>query len=378
MGNTLRLLKDLIATPSVNPAFLPAGHRFSGEGNVGELLAAAALKIGLDVESQEVATGRRNVLIRLSPPGRPSRRIWLAPHADTVNGDELSFKPRVSRGRVYGRGACDTKGSLACFFMALRDLAVARKRPNVEITLAVLADEECAQLGSRALAASGLKADLAIVGEPTLNKVVTAHKGNLWVQVETFGKAAHGSRPDLGVNAIRLMAQAVDILEGKYSAGLRSKKHPLLGHATINVGAIQGGSQPNIVPDHCKIQIDRRTLPGETDRAVLSEIRKALDSVKPGVRVSMLRAEECLPMETNPKLELVALLLRAVGQSRPAGARYFCDASILSRAGIPSVVFGPGDIAQAHTSDEWISVDSLEECRRLLGRFLRAVDTLTI
>ena len=133
-------------------------------------------------------------------------------------------------------------------------------------------DEEHAQAGSRALAKSKIKADLAIVGEPTKLRVVTAHKGSLWLELETRGRAAHGATPQFGKNAVHEMARIVDLLETDYAAQLRQRKHPLLGTATVNVGTISGGAQPNIVPDRCKITVDRRTLPGETDAGVQREI----------------------------------------------------------------------------------------------------------
>src|SRR5688572_33032088 len=156
---------------------------------------------------------------------------------------------------------------------SLIELARAGKRPaNPEVILVALVDEESGQGGSRHLARSGFTADLAIVGEPTNLQIVTAHKGDLWLQLETRGKAAHGARPELGRNAVHLMAKIVDLLETEYARQLRRRRHRLLRHATINVGTISGGRQPNIVPDRCTIRIDRRTIPGENDPAVKREI----------------------------------------------------------------------------------------------------------
>ena len=210
------------------------------------------------------------------------------------------------------------------------------------------------------MAASGFKADLAIVGEPTKLQVVTAHKGSLWLQLETRGRAAHGATPQLGKNAVHEMARIVDVLETDYAAQLRRRKHKLLGTATVNVGTICGGTQPNIVPDGCTISIDRRTLPGETEAGVRREIAALLQAKKLAAKISSAKRTPASSLETNPKLPLVRQFLRCAKQAKPAGVDYFCDAAVLSAGGIPSVVFGPGDIAQAHTADEWISLAELE------------------
>ena len=181
-----------------------------------------------------------------------------------------------------------------------------------------LADEEHGQAGSRALVASGLRADLAIVGEPTRLEVVTAHKGTLWLELETRGKSAHGSWPELGRNAVHEMARIVDLLQTAYAAQLRRRRHRLLGCATVSVGAICGGSQANIVPDRCTILIDRRTLPGETEAGVRREFMAVLRRKQLKAAFVKKRLPTCLPLETDPKLPLVARFLRSVG---PAQAR---------------------------------------------------------
>ena len=373
MTKTEQLLRELIALPSVNPAFLPAQDPHAGEQLMAEFLAATAAQAGLDVEFQPVAKGRANVLARLSPRGKVRQRILLAPHMDTINATEQQFTPVNKNGRLFGRGACDTKGSVATMLIALCDLAQTGHRPtDTEITFAGLVDEEHRQAGSRALVASGMRADLAIVGEPTRLEVVTAHKGALWLELETRGKAAHGACPELGKNAVHAMSRIVDLLLTTYAAALRQRRHPLLGSATISIGAICGGTQPNIVPDRCTILLDRRTLPGETEAGVRREFMAALGRQQLKAAFVKRDLPASLPLETNPKLPLVARFLRCAGQRQPVGVRYFCDASVLGHGGIPSVVFGPGDIAQAHTSDEWISVQALERGRGLLRRFLES------
>jgi acetylornithine deacetylase/succinyl-diaminopimelate desuccinylase-like protein len=380
MTRTEKLLAALIALPSVNPAFAPAtgssGRQGSqyGEAKVVDFLATVAAQAGLDMEFQNVLPGRSNFIARLRPSNKIRHTILLAPHLDTVVAEDSQFKPRWKNGRLYGRGASDTKGSVAAMLTALCELAETKSRPcETEIVFAGVIDEENAQAGSRALATSRFKADLAIVGEPTRLQVVTAHKGSLWLQLATHGRAAHGAMPHLGKNAIHEMARIVDILETVYAARLRRRKHKLLGTATVNVGKIAGGTQPNIVPDGCAISVDRRTLPGETAAGVYHEIAALLKSKKLSATISSAQLVPALPMETNDKLPLVQAFLRGTGQKKPAGVDYFCDAAVLSAAGIPSVVFGPGNIAQGHTADEWISLAELERGKNLLLKFLKSL-----
>jgi acetylornithine deacetylase len=368
------LLKELIALPSVNPAFLPANDPNGGEKNVAEFLASVAARSGLDIDLQKVLPNRSNLIVRLAPSAKSKKTILLAPHLDTVGAEASGFNPIRKGARLYGRGACDTKGSVAAMLLALCDLAQSKRRPReTEIVFAGLIDEENAQAGSRALANSGFKADLAIVGEPTRLQIVTAHKGSLWLRLETRGKAAHGARPELGKNAVHAMARIVDALETDYAAQLKKRRHPLLGSGTINVGTIQGGTQPNIVPAHCSITIDRRTLPRETEAGVRREITAFLK--QRGLKSSFAseKIAPCLPMETDFKMPLVQQFLRSAGQRQPVGVHFFCDAAVLAESGIPSVVFGPGDIAQAHTADEWISLASVERAQRMLLRFFETL-----
>jgi acetylornithine deacetylase/succinyl-diaminopimelate desuccinylase-like protein len=375
MTRVEKLLRDLIALPSVNPAFLPAGHPDAGEQQVADYLAAWSAQAGIEVEFQDVAAGRRNVLCRLLPPGAVQHRVLLAPHLDTVPfASEAQRLPLRQGGRLHGRGACDTKGSAAAMLTAMTDLARTGRRPaHTEILFAGLVDEENAQAGSRALAASGLTADLAIVGEPTRLRVVTAHKGDVWVRIGTRGRAAHGSTPHLGRNAIHAMARVVDVIETQYRSQLSRRTHRLLGSPTASVGAIRGGTQANIVPDRCDIEVDRRTLPGETERSVRSELKALLREAGCRATVELLKTVDCPPLETNPRLPLVRDFLGAARQSGGCGAQFFCDAAVLAAGGIPSVVFGPGDVAQAHTSDEWIALSELERAPQVLVQFLRSL-----
>jgi acetylornithine deacetylase/succinyl-diaminopimelate desuccinylase-like protein len=375
MSNVVQLLGELVALPSVNPAFLPGRPEFTGERRVAEFLASTTASAGLDVELRDVTPGRPNLFIQLTPAGRVTKRVVLAPHLDTVGGHEVPgklFTPQLRNGRLHGRGSCDTKGSVATFLSVLSALAKSGRRPaNTEILFVGLMDEEKNQTGSRALVRGGFKADLAIVGEPTRLQVVTTHKGVLWLELETRGKAAHGARPELGKNAVLEMARVVEILQTTYARELRQRQHRILGHPTINVGEIRGGQQANIVPDRCRIKIDRRTLPGETDAVVKRGMLSLLRRHGLSARFVGPPLEPSWPMETDPRHPLVAAFFRSARQGKPAGVHYFSDAGVLAHGGIPSVLFGPGDIAQAHTADEWIAVSQLERAARLLERFLR-------
>jgi acetylornithine deacetylase/succinyl-diaminopimelate desuccinylase-like protein len=374
LADISRLLCDLIALPSVNPAFY-SDPSLSGEQRVADYLSDCARRAGLEVERQAITTDRSNLIVRLSPSGRARRRLFLAPHLDTVGDPNYAkqLKPVISGGRIYGRGACDTKGSVAAYFQALLAVVKSGPRPkNTEFVFIGLADEENMQLGSRHFAQTGGRADLALVGEPTGLNVVTAHKGDVWLQLRTLGKAAHGATPHRGRNAVTEMARIVLALEKDYAGLLAQRKpHPLLGVPTVNVGFISGGRQPNIVPADCVIGIDRRTLPGETEATVRREIQTLLKKQNLHATFDTLRTASCEPLETDPTHPLVAQLTRTAGRKTTLGVHYFTDASPIAAAGTPAVVFGPGDIAQAHTDREWVAVKQLERAASILERFLR-------
>jgi acetylornithine deacetylase/succinyl-diaminopimelate desuccinylase-like protein len=374
MTGLAQLLQDLIALPSVNPAFVEASHPFAGEQRVADHLLDLARQAGLDAELQPVRDGRANLLAKLTPSGKATSRIVLAPHLDTIVADADQLKPRLEKDRIHGRGACDTKGSVTAMFGALLDLAASGARPqHTEIVFAGVIDEENNQLGSRALVKSGFKADLAIVGEPTRCDVVSAHKGNVWLRLETKGRAAHGSTPHLGRNAILEMARVVELLETRYAKQLSRKKHPLLGSPTINVGVVRGGQQPNIVPAHCEILADRRMIPGETEVGIRRELTALFRATGLKVAIGETKGVECPALETDPDQPLVQQFLKSAGRNASLGVNYFCDAAVFGRGGTPAIVFGPGDIAQAHTADEWIAIRQLERAHGVLVKFLRSL-----
>ena len=371
MSQVVKLLRDLIALPSVNNAFLPPGDPHAGEELVADYLKNRARKAGLEIETQATNSGRDNLIVRLKPLGQATHRIILAPHMDTVGGDlDKIFRPTKKGERLHGRGACDTKGSVAVMFHAMEHLAKRHRPANTEIVFIGFVDEECNQTGSRAFSKLKLKANLALVGEPTRCKVVAAHKGDLWLRLSTRGKAAHGARPELGRNAVHTMAKCIDAIETEYAQNLGKRRHPVLGHPTINTGIVRGGSQPNIVPDVCEADLDRRTLPGESFTTISREIGEVLKKRGLKARLTNVKGYTCPAMETDPTLPMVQQLMRTVRQTKPLGVDYYCDAANIATTGVPAIVWGPGDIAQAHTADEWISIRQLERGMDVLTRFL--------
>ena len=367
-----KILCDLVSIPSINPS-LDQDNIGCAEEPVTAYLEDLSQKAGLRTNRQKVIPGRDNLMVYLSPMKKPNQRILLAPHLDVVPASLEAFSPKISKGRLYGRGACDTKASVACFFQAILNLSLSTNRPTqTEIIFVGLVDEEFTQSGSRAFARKGPKGNLAIVGEPTALQVVTAHKGSLWLQLETHGKAAHGSTPEKGENAILRMHHALEILFNEYSVLLSSKNHPLLGSPTLSVGKILGGSQPNVVPNRCTVDLDRRTIPGESIDSVIKELKylfRPLGNRAPKFKVS--RSVPCPPLHTDSSMPNVQMLLRKAGRRKTRGVPYFTDASPLSAGGTPSVVFGPGNIAQAHAENEWVDLDQVERAHSIILNFLK-------
>lgn len=369
-----QLLADLVAIPSVNPAFEARSPNDFGELRAAEFLAGIARKSGLSVDFQAIDAlpGRSNLIVRLPAKSAPTHTILLAPHLDTVSiKEDFQVTPVIQNGRLHGRGACDTKGSVAAMFQALLDVANRTGGlPSTEIVFAGLADEENKQRGSRHLAKSLPPADLAIIGEPTECQCVTAHKGNFWQRITVHGKAAHGAQPQHGVNAIVKMSRLIEALETQYQPLLKSKSHPLLGNPTLNIGKIIGGTQNNIVPDSCSIEVDRRTIPGESLASFHQEIQKIADQTGIEIHWDDSKGVDCPPMETQTSIPMVQKFMQFSETQNPIGVDYFCDAAVIRQNGTPCLVFGPGNIAQAHTRDEWIDLASLHKAHNILSRFL--------
>ena len=370
-----RLLRELVARPSINPTFLEDRPDLTGEERVAEFLEDLARAEGIEVSRQSVLPGRKNLIARLKPVGKTRNTVMLTPHLDVVPAPEKDFRPKIKEGKMYGRGTCDTKGSVAAFFSAFLELAGKANRPReTEILFVGLVDEEFGQAGSRTLAQKGPKGDLAIAGEPTGLQVVTAHKGNLWLQLKTKGKSAHGSTPHHGKNAISEITPILDFLFNDYPKFLESKTHPLLGSPSVSVGKIRGGSQPNVVPDGCIIDLDRRTIPGETEASVKKELTQAFKSR--GISLpefSKSRSVPCLPLDTDPALPFVQSFLKAANRRKPKGVPYFTDASPIATGGTPALVFGPGNIAQAHSTDEWVEIEQVDRAYAIVSKFLNSL-----
>jgi acetylornithine deacetylase len=298
-----------------------------------------------------------------------------------VEGVTDPFTPRIEGGKMWGRGTCDTKGSLAAALIALRRLAADGTPRRHEVTLLCTVDEEYRKRGIMHAVAAGLGAAAAIVGEPTNLRPVVAHKGALRWRLITHGRAAHTSRPENGNNAIYQMVEVIDYLRERIEPVLAGVRHPLLSPPTLTVGRIEGGVGVNIVPERCSIEIDRRSLPTEDLDAILAEIdalMAALMRTRPDVRVEReepFLAEQGLdtPMDAPVVAALQAACRSVLGADAPVapeGVPYGTDATHL--AGIPCVVFGPGDIAQAHTADEWVELAQVDSAAEILHRLSRS------
>jgi acetylornithine deacetylase/succinyl-diaminopimelate desuccinylase family protein len=364
-----RLLGDLVSIPSVNPM----GRALSGpevlETRLSDYLENWFVDKGIPCVRQPVSPGRDNLLVRVDLPG--SRRTLLFDvHQDTVPTDGMTiapFEPRIEGGRMYGRGSCDIKGGMAAMMTAVARLARDRPPGAASVVLACTVDEEFTHTGSSQLARTAHGADLAIVAEPTLLDLVHCHKGALRWKIRTSGVACHSSTPQLGKNAIYRMSQVLASLM-KYADVLgASRPDPIVGPPTLSVGRIEGGQSVNVVPDWCEIEIDRRLIPGETPKGAMDGVRSfvseclgSLDGLEfgdPWVQMPALvpRAEEWI----DPLKEAV----RRVRGTKPdvIGVPYGTDAGPLGASGVPCVVFGPGDIAQAHTRDEWVALDQVDQ-----------------
>ncbi|MCB1210707.1 MAG: M20 family metallopeptidase [Verrucomicrobiales bacterium] len=365
MSPVLSTLADLVRINSVNSSY---------EGGPGEAGVAAYVREffasrRIETWEQVVFPGRNNVIARL--PGRKSgRRLIYEAHMDTVSVKGMTidpFDPVVRDGRMFGRGSVDTKAGLAAMMHALADIHAAGETPPCEVWLAAVVDEEFSFRGVVKLC-EGLIADAAIVAEPTEMRCITASKGCLRWKIRVEGKSAHSAKPHLGTNAIQHMARLILELE-KDTLTLAATAHPLLGPGTCNVGVIHGGVQVNFVPDHCEIEIDRRLLPGETATAVLEHYQELLNQLS--TQFADFRATMEPPMLIDEALETAAdsaiaqtaasCLGRLGRDGTPGGVPFCSDASKLSRAEIPTLIFGPGSIDQAHAAVEWVPTTEVEE-----------------
>jgi len=369
----VQTLASLIRINSVNSAYGGPGER-----EIATWVRAFFEQRNIEVREQEVFPGRPNIIARL--PGRDSsRRVILEAHMDTVTTQGMSippFEPRIEEGKMFGRGSCDTKAGLAAMMHAIASVHDEGIQPPCEIWMAAVVDEEFSYRGVVKLC-EGLTADAALVAEPTDLRAVIASKGVLRWRMVSRGQAAHSGKPHLGVNAINHMARVVLALEEDHRR-LASQIHPLLGPATCNVGIIHGGAQVNFVPDTCAIEIDRRLLPGETATAVLAHYQALLDTLKeqhPTMDILMeppMLTDEALetPADSAPARLASAILAEMGLDPTLCGVPFGSDASKLSRQGIPSLVFGPGSIDQAHAAIEFVDLAQVERAFEFYRRFI--------
>lgn len=349
-----KILRELVALPSVHPEADPGGT-VPGEAAMAAGVADLLRGLGADVAVQQLAPGRPTV-VGVFEPARPARAtVAFAPHLDTVGVRGMTvppFKLTARGGRLYGRGACDTKGPTAALLAAFGKWtrSAAARNGDIRWVMAATAGEEQGSLGAQALVRNGFRADFAVALEPTDLRVVHAAKGILRVWIEVPGKAAHGARPERGVNAVYRALPLLQALKDELAPALAAKRHPVLGGCSLNLGIVQGGGEMNLVPALCRLGLDIRVHPGFPGEAVLRLLRATVARLAPRAQIVLHREG---PSFVTARREPWARALRAAGRGW-AAADWFCDANIFAGHGIPAVAFGPGSIAQAHTKDEFI------------------------
>ncbi len=368
----IQTLGDLIRINSVNPSLAPGG---AGEAEIAAYVGASLDKNGLEVESHEPQPGRVSVVGRLKGRGG-GRSLMLNAHLDTVGVREMPepFSATIREEKMYGRGAYDMKGSLAASMAAARALADAGIALRGDLLVAAVADEEYASLGTVDLI-KRYKFDGAVVTEPTEMEICLAHKGFIWLEVETLGRAAHGSRFDEGIDSNMLMGRflgELEILEQE----LRSREgHSLLGPPSLHAARMTGGTELSVYAARTRLQIERRTIPGETEPQVMSEFERILAKLKaddPSFRGSLRSLFARQPFEVSPSLTVVKALREAASMvlgRTPAyvGQSPWMDSALLSAAGIETVVMGPKG-AGAHADEEWVELKSVVDLAHILAQ----------
>ena len=352
------LVASLVAIDSVNPDLVPGG---AGEAEMAAFVAGWLYNAGLEVEVDEAAPGRPSVIGVARGTGG-GRSLMLNAHMDTVgvDGMERPFEPVVRNGRMYGRGAYDMKAGLAACMLAAERLRTEELAGDVIV--AAVADEEYASIGVQSVLGRR-RTDAAIVTEPTALRVCIAHKGFVWAEVETRGRAAHGSRPAEGIDAITLMAPALTRLAELQSSLDAAPRHELVGPGSVHASLIEGGQELSSYPARCVLSLERRTVPGET----AADVRRECEALAAGIegaeaRLALVRD----PFSVEPGADVVQSVARAAEavSGRPAelyGETYWMDAAFIQAAGIPTVVFGPGGEG-AHSVEEWVDLASLDAC----------------
>ena len=358
MTGLVELLRELVAVDSINPDLIPGA---AGEAELAGVVASWCERAGLRVQVHEAAPGRPNVIATADGTGS-GRTLLLNAHMDTVGVETMQapFEARLENGRLYGRGAYDMKGSLA----AIMIVAAEAKRRGLagDVVVAAVADEEVASLGTEALVARGDRFDAAVVAEPTELDVAVAHKGFAGFEIETPGRAAHGSRPDLGVDAIARMGPVLVELGSLADELLGGRAHPLLGTGSVHASLIEGGQEFSSYPERCLLTGERRTIPGESVSDVQTELQALLTRSVPDATLRLGVTRE--PFEVEPDAEIVELLIRHAGTS-VIGVPFWTDAALVAGSGVPTVVYGPAGEG-AHAAVEWVDLGSVERCADVL------------
>jgi acetylornithine deacetylase len=372
-ADVIDLLQRLVAIDSVNPSLVPGG---AGERRIAAAVGDWATHAGLRADLVEETPGRPSVIVR-SGGGGDGPTLLLCGHLDTVglSGVAEPLTPRVEGERLYGRGAYDMKAGLAAALVACRE--VARDALAGQVVVAAVADEEHSSIGVRQVLRH-VHADAAIVTEPTELAVATAHKGFVWVEIDVTGRAAHGSRPHLGIDAI-LKAGPVLVALQDLDRALRAHTHPTLGAGSLHASLISGGREESTIPDRCVLTIERRTLPGETVADVerdVSDLLARCSAADPELTVAWRTLLTREPFEVPDSADIVRTVADAATDvlGRPAdvtGVSYWADSAFISAAGIPTVLFGP-DGDGAHADVEWVSIPGTVACARTLAAAARA------
>lgn len=369
------LLAELIRIPSVNPSLGPVGAGEGGEQAIAEFARDWLAARGLRSWLEEVEPGRPNVVAETGAGKGPT--LVLCAHLDTVSTAGMTippFSPRLENGRMYGRGSYDMKGGVAAAMLAVAALHGSGLRGR--LVVALVADEEHASLGAqsfvRRFAAGGERADACVVTEPSGEQLIVGHKGFVWIEITTRGRAAHGSRFDLGSSAIAAMAPIVTALDQHDANTLRGRSHPasrLLGPPSLHCARIDGGSGWSTYAESCRLEVERRTVPGEEGEMVLRELRQVIAST--GQKAELRLVLERAPMLSDPAGPVGAALRTAITEAAGAppvetGVGYWTDAAVFAAAGIPTFIYGPAG-AGAHEAVEWVELDSVVRCTRVLA-----------
>ncbi|HEX6307326.1 MAG TPA: M20/M25/M40 family metallo-hydrolase [Longimicrobiales bacterium] len=357
------LLLDLIRIDSQNPQLVPGAP---GEREIAEYCVSWLRRHGVEAWVDELEPGRCNAVAQVRGADRPT--LALCAHLDTVSIDgmtEPGLEPRMEDGRMYGRGAYDMKSGAAAIMVALAELA--RNPPPIAVMAALVCDEEYASIGAADFVRR-YPCDACIVTEPSEGRLILAHKGFVWAEVETRGVAAHGSRWEEGVSAIAAMGRIIGALDEFDRTVLRHRTHPLLGPASMHCAMIEGGDGWSTYAPRCTLRVERRTLPGESPATVLDELRALVERAgeRAGVREVLSRS----PLECPPDSPIARAVRRAAtaaggGAPEEAGVAYWMDAAIFADAGAQTVDYGPAG-AGAHGAVEWVDTDSVETCARVL------------